>query len=59
MFRSYENCSKLFQSIARLIVHLKSQNINIESTLLNFSTIEVKLIYNYILNLFTNQLFKI
>lgn len=50
---SYTNCTKSFLSIAGLIIHLKSHNINIESTLLNFNSIEGIYIYNYIIYLLT------
>lgn len=53
MICSFTNCTKSFYSMTGLISHLKSHNINIESTLLNFNTIEGKFIYNYILKLLT------
>jgi len=60
MLCSYTNCTKSFPSIKGLIVHLKSHNINIEPTMLNFNTIEGILIYNYIkclLTIIANLLF--
>ena len=50
---SYTNCTKSFPSMKGLIVHLKSHNINIEPTMLNFNSIEGILIYNYIIYLLT------
>ncbi|XP_025191908.1 zinc finger protein 34-like [Melanaphis sacchari] len=41
MICSFENCTKSFFTMTGLIEHLKSHNINVESNLLNFNTIEV------------------
>jgi len=55
MLCSYTNCTKPFSCIAELIVHLKSHNINIESTLLNFNSIEGE--YTYLKTITTNLLY--
>jgi len=42
MLYSFANCTKSYFTMTGSIEHLKSHNINVELTLLNFNTIEGK-----------------